>query len=182
MTTHLRSWNEGAAKAATTAFVRSVTEPGPSFVPPAERVATFDNDGTLWCEKPAYPQADFLVRRWAGQLETAPEKADQQPWKAVAAGDRAWLAAALDHVPELIRGVTEAYDGITTDAFETEVRGFFASVQHPTLGRRYDAIGYRPMRELLQLLVAHDFTVYICSAGGRDFVRVVAQDMYGVPR
>src|SRR4051794_23577146 len=108
MAEHLSSWNDTATKSAITEFVRSATEPGDAFVPPEERVATFDNDGTLWCEKPTYPQADFLVRRWADQLEAAPEKADQQPWKAVAAGDRAWLAAALDHVPELIRGVTEA--------------------------------------------------------------------------
>src|SRR3954468_3688738 len=104
MTTHLRSWNDGAAKAATTAFVRSVTEPGPSFVSPAERIATFDNDGTLWCEKPTYPQADFLVRRWAEQAKADPAKAGQQPWKAVAEGDREWLGAALDHVPELLKG------------------------------------------------------------------------------
>src|SRR3954451_18847037 len=108
MTVHLRSWNDGVAKAAITAFVRSVTEPGASFVPQADRIATFDNDGTLWCEKPNYPQADFLVRRWAEQVKADPARANQQPWKAVADGDRAWLAAALDHVPELIKGATEA--------------------------------------------------------------------------
>src|SRR3954469_6099973 len=182
MAEYLSSWNETATKAAIVGFVHSVTEPGDSFVPPAERIATFDNDGTLWCEKPTYPQADFLVRRWAKQLETDPDKAKRQPWKAVATGDRAWLAAAVDHVPELIKGVTEAYDGITTEAFEAEVRGFFDSVQHPTLGVRYDAVAYRPMRELLEYLDAHDFEVYICSAGGRDLVRVISQDMYGVPR
>jgi phosphoglycolate phosphatase-like HAD superfamily hydrolase len=181
-TVHLRSWNEGAAKAAITSFVRSVTEPGELFVPPAERIATFDNDGTLWCEKPTYPQADFLVRRWAEQVKADPAKAKHQPWKAVAEGDRAGFAAALDHVPDLLEGASEAYDGISTEAFESAVRGFFDSAKHPTLGVPYTAIGYRPMRELIEMLDAHDFGVYICSGGGRDFVRVVAQEMYGIPR
>src|SRR4051812_49758046 len=181
-TVHLRSWNEGTAKAAITSFVRSVTEPGEFFVPPADRIATFDNDGTLWCEKPTYPQADLLLRRWAEQVKADPAKAKQQPWKAVTEGDRAWFAAALDHVPDLIRGASEAYDGISTEAFESAVRGFFDSAEHPTLGVPYTAIGYRPMRELIEMLDAHDFAVYICSGGGRDFVRVVAQEMYGIPR
>src|SRR3954463_15171035 len=154
MPPHARSGSDAPAKAAPTAFVRSVTEPGPSFVPPAERIATFDNDGTLWCEKPTYPQADFLVRRWAEQAKADPAKATQQPWKAVAEGDRAWLAAALDHVPELLKGATEAYDGITTEAFESAVRGFFESTKHPTLSVPYTATGYRPMRELIDMLHA----------------------------
>src|SRR3954469_15828973 len=182
MTEHLRSWNDGAATTAITAFVESVTEPGASFVPPPERIAAFDNDGTLWCEKPNYAQADFLVRRWAEQVEADPAKASKQPWKAVAEGDRAWLAAALDHGPELLQGAMEAYDGITTEAFEAAVRSFFDSTRHPTLGVPYTAVGYRPMRELIDLLHAHDFAVYICSGGGRDFVRVVAHEMYGIPR
>ena len=183
MTTQaLSSWRNGAAKTAVFDFVRTVCEPGPGFVPAEERIATFDNDGTLWCEKPMYAQADFLVRRWAVQLKADPSRAAQQPWKAVAEGDRGWLASALDHVPDLIRGVTQAYDGITTTAFERAVRAFFDTATHPSLAVPYTGVGYRPMRELLELLTAHDFTVYICSAGGRDFVRVISQEMYGIPR
>jgi phosphoglycolate phosphatase-like HAD superfamily hydrolase len=163
-------------------FLRSVTEPGEGFVPPGDRIATFDNDGTLWCEKPAYPQADFLIRRWAEQAQADPTLADRQPWKAVVEGDRAWLGAATDHLPELIQGVTEAYDGFTTSDFEQRVRDFFDTAVHPTLDVPYTAVAFRPMRELIDLLTEHGFTVYICSAGGRDFVRVVSEEMYGIPR
>jgi len=178
----LPSWSDGAAKAAILGFVDSVTEPGDDFVPIAERVATFDNDGTLWCEKPMYVQADFLLRRWGEMVEADPEKANDQPYKALVEKDQEWLAHVLDHVPELIKGVTEAYEGITVATFETFVQRFFAAARHPTLDVPYTEVGYRPMRELLDLLAANDFTVYICSAGGRDFVRPVSAQMYGIPR
>lgn len=176
----LSSWRDDAAKSAVLDFVRSVSTPGTSCVPPAERVATFDNDGTLWCEKPMYVQADFLFRRWKQMAEEDPARRAQQPWKAVVEGDKAWLAAMAEHLPDLVRGVTEAYDAITTEAFEQAVGEFFASAKHPTLGVPYYDVGYRPMRELIALLQDHDFTVYICSGGGRDFVRPVAEQMYGV--
>ncbi len=104
----LPSWRPGAAKTAILEFVRSVTEPGACFVPPPDRIATFANDGTLWCGKPMYPQADFLLRRWTEMAKADPSLARQQPWKAVIEGDRQWLASMLDHVPELIKAVTEA--------------------------------------------------------------------------
>jgi phosphoserine phosphatase len=159
-----------------------VTGPGPDFVPPAERIATFDNDGTLWCEKPLYVQADFVFRRWKAMVEANPERAKEQPYKALVENDRAWLAGLMEHVPELVKGVTEAFDGITTAAFEEAVGNFFADARHPTLGLPYTKVGYRPMRELLDLLHASDFAVYICSGGGRDFMRPVTEEMYGVPR
>ena len=178
----LPSWSDGAAKTAILAFLGSVTEPGDGFVPVAERVAAFDNDGTLWCEKPMYVQADFILRRWKRMVEEDPKRAEELPYKALVENDQEWLAHVLDHVPELTRGVTEAYDGITTDAFDEAVRRFFADALHPTLGVPYTQVGYRPMRELLDLLAANEFTVYICSAGGRDFVRPVSAQMYGIPR
>jgi phosphoserine phosphatase len=178
----LPTWRDGAAKAAVLEFVSSVTEPGRSFVAPPERIAAFDNDGTLWCEKPLYVQADFLFRRWRQMVDEDPARAEEQPWKAVVEGDQTWLAGLTQHLPELLKGVTEAYDAITADAFEHAVRQFFSDAKHPTLDVPYTQIGYRPMRELISLLEAHEFTVYICSAGGRDFVRAVAEDMYGVPR
>ncbi len=182
MAEQLPSWTDGTAKAQILEFVRSVTEPGASFVPPADRIAAFDNDGTLWCEKPMCPQADFLLRRWEEMVLAHPGLARKQPWKAVAGGDQAWLAGILAHVPELARGVTEAYAGITVEAFEKAVRAFFDTARHPVLGVRYTRLGYRPMRELIELLTASQFEVYICSAGGRDFVRAVAGQMYGIPR
>jgi phosphoserine phosphatase len=178
----LPSWRDGATKAAIMQFVRSVTEPGDAFVAASERIATFDNDGTLWCEKPLYIQADFTLRRFAEMIKAKPELATEQPYKAVAENDREWLAGLLDHVPELIKGVTEAYAEITVEAFEQAVCEFFATARHPTLGVPYTQVGYRPMRELISLLHAHQFTVYICSAGGRDFVRPISQEMYGLPR
>jgi phosphoserine phosphatase len=178
----LPSWHDGEVKAAILAFVRAVSEPGGSFVPGSERVATFDNDGTLWCEKPAYVQADFVLRRWRQMAEEDPGKRTEQPWKAVIENDQAWLAGLTEHLPELIKGVTEAYEGITTEDFERAVAEFFAHAKHPTLGVPYTQLGYRPMRELISLLKDRGFAVYICSAGGRDFVRPIAEELYGVER
>ncbi len=178
----LPSWRAGAPKTSILDFIESVTEPGASFVPAAERIATFDNDGTLWCEKPQYVQADFLFRRLKEIAKADPAKADQQPYKAIIENDHAWLSNLLDHVPDLVKGVTEAYQGITVEAFEQVVRQFFATVTHPTLGLPYTKIGYRPMRELLALLDHHEFTTYICTGGGRDFMRPVSEQMYGIPR
>lgn len=151
-------------------------------MPPPERVAVFDNDGTLWCEKPMYPQSDFLLRRWQEMTQAHPGLTSQQPWKAVAEGDRAWLAGVLDHVPELASGVAQAYQGVTTAAFERAVRRFLDTARHPVFGVPYTSLSYRPMRELIALLDTIAFSVYICTAGGRDFVRVISQQMYGIPR
>jgi len=178
----LPSWSEGMAKGAILEFTESVTEPGTSYVPPADRIATFDNDGTLWCEKPQYAQADFLFRRWQQMVQADPAKAMEQPYKAVAENDQAWLTNLLDHVPELVKGAGEAYEGITVGAFEQAVLEFFATATHPVLGLPYTKAGYRPMRELLDLLAAREFLVLICSGGGRDFVWPVSEQMYGIPR
>jgi len=181
-TAALPSWNDGPAKSAILDFVRSVTVSGESFVAPADRIATFDNDGTLWCEKPLYVQADFVFRRFVEMVREDPGRAGEQPYKAVVEGDREWLMDVYGHVPELIKGVTEAFGGITTEAFDAAARGFFASAVHPTLGRPYTQVAYRPMRELVDFLGASDFRVYICSGGGRDFVRAVCEQVYGLPR
>jgi phosphoserine phosphatase len=182
MADQLPSWTDGPARARILEFVRSVTEPGEEFVPVPERVAVFDNDGTLWCEKPMCPQADFLLRRWQEMARAHPGLAGKQPWKAVTEGDQKWLAGILGPARELTRGVTEAYEGITVQAFEKAAGAFFDTARHPVLGIPYTKLAYRPMRELIDLLTAAGFGVYICTAGGRDFVRVVSQEMYGVPR
>ena len=180
--TTLPSWNDRPAKAAILEFVRSVAAPGDTFIPPAERIAAFDNDGTLWCEKPLYVQADFVFRRFKEMVREDPKLGDEQPYKAVVEGDRAWLADIYAHVPELVKGVTEAFGGITTDAFEDASRQFFASATHATLGVPYTQTTYQPMCELIRLLETNDFRVYICSGGGRDFVRTVVEQVYGLTR
>ena len=178
----LASWHDGVAKRAIVTFVSKVTEAGsPAFVAPAERIATFDNDGTLWCEKPLYPQADFVFRRWKEMIRDKPDLARDQPYKALSEGDTAWLADLYGHVPELIKGVTAAYDGVNVEAFEGAVVAFFDSARHPTRGVPYTETTFAPMRELIVFLEANDFTVYICSAGGRDFVRPVSERLYGIP-
>ena len=178
----LPSWNDGPAKSAILEFVRSVTAAGDSYVPVPERIAAFDNDGTLWCEKPMYVQADFVSRRWKDMVREDPRRATEQPYKALVEGDAEWFADVYAHAPELIKGVAEAYEGITTEAFDAAARDFFASATHPTLGVPYVDTAYRPMRELIELLEANAFRVYICSAGGRDFVRAVSERIYGLPR
>jgi hypothetical protein len=118
----LPSWNDGAARTAILEFVQAVTGPGPSRVPPADRIATFDNDGTLWCEKPQYVEAEFVFRRWREMIAADPAKANEQPYKALAEDDQTWLSSLLANVPDLVKGVTEAYVGITVGAFEEAVR------------------------------------------------------------
>jgi hypothetical protein len=103
----LPSWSQGAAKTAILEFVESVTGPGASYVPPPGRIAAFDNDGTLWCEKPQYVQAEFVFRRWKQMVQADPAKAQEQPYKALAENDQAWLANLAGHVPELVKGLTE---------------------------------------------------------------------------
>lgn len=179
----LASWNDTPTRRAIVEFVERVTtEGGPDHVPPAERIATFDNDGTLWCEKPLYVQADFVLRKWKAMATADPSLAERQPYKAVVEKDRAWLTALTDHVPDLVRGVSEAFGGLTTEEFEAEALEFYADARHPLLGIPYTEAVYVPMRELLALLESSGFRVFICSAGGRDFVRPVAEETYGIPR
>jgi len=180
--TALDRWREGPTREAILGFVRSVSEPGPAFVPKPERIATFDNDGTLWCEKPMYVQADFVLRKWKTMVADDPSLAERQPYKALVEGDRAWLASLTDHVPDLVRGVSEAFGGMTTEAFEAEALEFFHEARHPTLGVPYTDLAYAPMLQLLALLEANGFAVFICSAGGRDFVRAVSERVYSLPR
>jgi phosphoglycolate phosphatase-like HAD superfamily hydrolase len=178
----LPGWSDGETKQAIISFVRQITTAGDGYVAPSERIAAFDNDGTLWCEKPMYVQADFVFRKWRAMATADESLLDRQPYKAVVEGDREWLASAYDHVVELLAGVGDAFSGITTNDFEAQVADFFRTASHPTLGLPYTQLAYRPMRELLKYLQANEFRVFICSGGGRDFVRVVSEDLYGIPR
>jgi phosphoglycolate phosphatase-like HAD superfamily hydrolase len=185
----LESWNDGATKSAIVDFVGRVTTLGPDFVAREERIAVFDNDGTLWCEKPAYIQLDFLVRRLAEQAAADPTLAAKQPYLAAANGDLTWFGDTVTkhyqgddaQLGVLAAAVFSAYAGLTTDEHAARVSAFFAEATHPTLGRKYTACGYQPMVELLQYLEANGFTNYIVSGGGRDFMRPITWQMYGVP-
>ena len=185
----LAHWNDGPTKSAIIDFVGRVTTPGSNYVPPEERLAVFDNDGTLWAEKPAYVQLDFLVRRLAELATSDPSLAEKEPYAAAIAGDLGWFGKALvkhydgdDSQLEALAGaVFSAFQGITVERHAELVREFFSTAEHPVLRRPYTACGYVPMVELLRYLEAAGFTNYIASGGGRDFMRPVTPAMYGVP-
>jgi hypothetical protein len=159
-------------------------------VPPPERVAVFDNDGTLWCEKPMPIQLDFILRRLAAMADQDPELRTRQPWQAAYTRDYGWLGQVITRhyhgddtdLPVLAAGILQAFANITVEDFEGQADAFLRSAQHPTLGHGYLACAYRPMVELLGYVEANGFANYIASGGGRDFMRPISQEVYGVPR
>ena len=182
----LASWSDGAAKRAIVAFVERAV----SDVPVEERVAAFDNDGTLWCEKPIPIQADFILRRLFEMAQADPQLRDRQPWKAAYERDYGWLGKVLSehyageetNVRTLLGGVLAAFAGITVDDYEAQSDTFLRTTQHPTLGRSYLRCAYVPMIELLAYLEANGFSNYIASGGGRDFMRPISYEVYGISR
>jgi phosphoglycolate phosphatase-like HAD superfamily hydrolase len=187
----LPSWRPGAAKRAIMDFVaRTCGEDGSAGVPIEERVAVFDNDGTLWCEKPLPAQADFILRRLSEMAAADPELRRRQPWKAAYEHDPTWLGMVLaehyagddTNVPILMRGILTAFAGISVDDFEAQADAFLRTVRHPTLGFTYVESAYLPMIELLDHLDANGFSNYIASGGGRDFMRPISQEVYAIPR
>ncbi len=187
----LASWRGGAAKRAILDFVARVTaEGGPDTVPPEERVAVFDNDGTLWCEKPMPIQLDFVLRRLVVMAEHDPALRTRQPWQAAYTKDYGWLDDVVTKhyhgddtaVTVLAAGVLTAFAEITVDEFEAQADRFLRTTRHPTLHRTYLACGYAPMIELLAYLEVNGFRNYIVSGGGRDFMRPISQEVYGIPR
>jgi hypothetical protein len=190
MPTQLESWNDGGAKRAIVDFVTRVTTAnGPDFVPPTERIATFDNDGTLWCEKPLPIQLDFILRRWVEMANENPALREQQPWKAAVEKDTAWLGNVItkhyagddSDLPTLINGLAGAFAGLTIEDFTERAGNFTRTQSHPSLKRLYSQCTFAPMVELLRYLEANGFTNYIVSGGGRDFMRSTAGELYGIP-
>ncbi len=183
----LSSWRDGPAKQAILDFVAAVTS---QDVPVEERVAVFDNDGTLWCEQPMPIQLDFILRRFAEMAEADASLRERQPWKATVEGDHVWFGKLMEehyagddtNVKTLAGGLLAAYDGVSVEDFEESANAFLHSAQHPTLGRGYLECAYAPMVELLELLSANGFANYIVSGGGRDFMRPITQEVYGIPR
>ena len=187
----LSTWRDGAVKDAILDYVeQTCTEGSTGFVPVEERVAVFDNDGTLWCEKPMPIQLDFILRRLAQMAAADETLRDRQPWKAAHERDYAWLAQVMEehyagddtNVKTVGAGVVAAFANITVDQFEADAAAFLNGARHPMLDRGYLECAYAPMIELLAHLRANGFATYIASGGGRDFMRPISQEVYGIPR
>jgi phosphoglycolate phosphatase-like HAD superfamily hydrolase len=187
----LPSWNEGTSKRSILHFVEAVTSAdGAEFVPPVDRIAVFDNDGTLWCEKPMYIQLDFILRKLAAQAEGDPSLRSKQPWQAAWEKDFDWLGGVIikhyqgddSELQVLLAGTLSLSEGQAVEQVEAAARDFIENERHPTLGLAYRECIYQPMLELLRYLEANGFVNYIVSGGGRDFMRGFAQDLYGIPR
>ena len=176
----LPSWQDGPTKTSILEFVAKVTkEGGPDFVPPAERIATFDNDGTLWVEHPMYTQLAFALDRVKTLAPKHPEWKTTQPFKAVLEGDlKALMASGERGVVELIMAT---HAGMSTHEFEQIVTQWIATARHPRFKRPYTELVYQPMLELLAYLRANDFKTYIVSGGGVEFMRPWTYKVYGVP-
>ena len=174
------SWNDTAPKKAVIAFVEKVTKPGsPDFVPPAERIATFDNDGTLWAEQPMYFQAFFVFDRVKALAPQHPEWKTKEPFKPALAGDFKTLAAGGEHA--LIQLVMATHAGMTTAEFEQIVTDWITTAKHPKTGKLYTEMVFQPMLELLAFLRANGFKTFIVSGGGIEFMRPWTEKVYGIP-
>jgi len=178
----LPSWKDGGNKSAIIDFVKQITqEDGPNYVQPEERIATFDNDGTLWCEQPVV-QMEFIIYQIHKMAPEHPEWKKQLPYKAILEGDKSFLINDLinNHGLEVIKLVTATHTGMTSEEFNLEVEDFFNAKQHPRFNKKYTQTTYQPMIELLQYLRENEFKTFICSGGGTDFMRVFAEDVYGI--
>jgi phosphoserine phosphatase len=180
----LTSWKDCPAKQAILDFVTSTTKPGPWFVEVADRIATFDNDGTLWVEQPLPPQFYFVFRHWGEEIKQDPSMAAQQPYKAVIKKDPAFFEGVATQDPQtvetLLKAFTRSWAGTTPEEFEEQVREWLQTVKQPKLGMRYVELVYKPMLELFEFLKANEFRVFVCSGGGRDFMRVFAEETWGI--
>ena len=176
----LPSWNDGPTKEAIVAFVEKVTdEGGADYVPPADRIATFDNDGNLWAEKPVYFQLLFAIDRVKALAPEHPEWKDKQPFKAAIEGDMETLAkSGHEGIAELVMA---SHAGMSTQQFQQIVSAWLATAEHPRFKRKYTDLVYQPMLELLSFLRNNGFTTYIVSGGGIEFVRNFSEEKYGIP-
>jgi len=182
--TDLPSWNDTPTKQAILDFVGAVTdESGPGYVPPAERIATFDNDGTLWCEKPAYIQLFFAIQRLKEMAAADPGLRDKPAYKAAVAGDMGYFASLYPgDIPALMKIGFDTHAGMPQEEFERLAADFLANARHPRFGVPYKQCIYQPMLELMDYLQDNDFKVFIASAGGMSFMRTVSEAIYNVPR
>ncbi len=176
----LPSWNEGAAKQAIVAFVKETTDQAsPKFVPPAERIATFDQDGTLWVEHPMYSQVVYCLERVPEVVKAKPELAKVEPFKTVLSGDREALAKLS--LGDLEKILMATLTGMSIDEFHGEVKKWLEAAKDPRWKRPYPELTYLPMQEVLKYLRANGYKTYIVTGGGQDFVRVYSEQTYGIP-
>ena len=176
----LASWNDGPAKQAIIDFVRATTDASSSkFVPPEERIATFDQDGTLWVEHPMYTQVIYCLDRVPAVVAQKPQFKNREPFKTVLSGDREAMAKLS--LPELEEILIATLTGMPVEVFEAEAKKWIETAKHPRWGRLYTELAYQPMLEVLQYLRANGYKTYIVTGGGQDFVRVSSQQLYGIP-
>src|SRR5271165_4868613 len=176
----LPSWNDGPTKQAIVEFVSKTTTVGsPDFVPPVERIATFDQDGTLWVEHPVYSQLMFCLDRIPAIVAAKPELKNVEPFKTVLSGDREAIAKLT--MPDLEKIAVATLTGMSTEQFQADVKQWLATAKDPRWHRPYTELTYQPMQEVLQYLRANGFKTYIVTGGGQDFVRVYAEQTYGIP-
>lgn len=177
----LASWNDTEVKGKIIAYVKDATNPqGPDFIPKADRIATFDNDGTLWAEQPFYFQLFFALDQVKAAAAKHPEWKNKQPFKAVLDNDMAGLMK--QGKAGLLQIVAVSHAGMSTDEFESNVKRWIATAHHPTKKKLYKELIYQPMLELVKYLQANEFKVFIVSGGGIDFMRAWAEDVYGIPK
>jgi phosphoglycolate phosphatase-like HAD superfamily hydrolase len=176
----LPSWNDGAAKQAIVAFVKATTtQGGPQFVPPPERIAAFDQDGTLWVEHPMYSQVMYCLERVPALVKAKPELANVEPFKTVMSGDREAMAKL--GMPQLEKILAATLTGISVEEFNAEVKKWLAAAKDPRWKKPYTELTFLPMQEVLKYLRANGYKTYIVTGGGQDFVRTYSEAVYGVP-
>ena len=184
MADYLVSWTDGKAKQAILDFIDTITTNGSSFVEPSDRIATFDNDGTLWVERPMPPQFYFLFQTWALEAHDDPSLANKQPYKAIIEKDGAYFQGLITQDPKVVLPLEQAaahsWAGTTPEAFDAQVRGFIDNIKHPKFKVGYTELIYQPMLELFNLLKSNNFRIFVCSGGGRDFMRVISEKTWGI--
>jgi hypothetical protein len=190
MANELETWNEGGSKRAVMDFVARITTPGsPDFVPVESRVAVFDNDGTLWCERPLPVELGFILQRLGAMAAEQPALRDRQPWKAAYIKDYTWLGDVVTRhyhgddsdVKVLLAGILKAFESMSVEAYESMAAAFLRQAPHPTLKRRFRECVYTPMVDLLRYLEEYGFVNYIASGGDLDFMRTATAELYGIP-
>ena len=183
----LPSWNDTPNKQAILDFVAQTSdENSPEFIPVADRIAAFDNDGTLWVEQPAPAQTGFLIGKLVEQVKANPALAEEDPYKGIVTQDPVFMKALAQQVPEAIiaflSGIGKAWEGTTPEAYDAEVQAFLAASMHPRFDCPWTDLIYQPMLELFDLLRENEWRVFVCSGGGRDFMRTFSEDALGVYR
>jgi phosphoglycolate phosphatase-like HAD superfamily hydrolase len=180
----LKSWNDGPVKQSILDFLKSSIEEGPNYVKPADRIATFDNDGTLWVEKPVPVQLDFVFRAFATTAQIDPSLVSKQPYKAILERVGTFFQKAVEQDPETSMALEGAFagewSGKTPDEFEAEVKEFFATVKQERFAANFTELVYKPVLELFDLLKKYEYRVFVCSGGGRDFMRVISEETWGI--